>query len=169
MYTLPEQLHRMAGEIQNLDLREFFVKIHNRKPVRTYTRDLEPPFKSEYCRRVMLPIFHKKAVAQSPYLVPVADVDALIAQRLAAAQPSSKPEANLATSEPSPLPIVDAPEKFAADFWQKRAKPLEDPPPRPKPKPTKPRGRKPVGDLPLEADRFRIIDGGNDGDGDKQK
>ena len=166
MYSLTEQLHRLAGEVNNLELRECYVRVGNNRPVRTRTVDLEPTFKSDYFRRVMLPLFHKKAVEQSPYLFPTSEVDAQIAQCLPALQPRSKPEPDF--TAPEPMPIVDAPDTFAREFWKGRKLPSADDE-LPKPKPRKPRGRKPVGDLPPEADRFRIFDGRNDGDGDKQK
>ena len=166
MFSLPEQLIRLAGEIQNLDHRECFVKIQNRKPVRTRTRDLEPSFKSHYFRRIMLPLFHKRVVARSGYLFPVAEVDAQIAARLASLKPEPKPEPDFSRPEPSPLPILDAP-KFAADFWARRSPPNPPLSPKPKSKPKKQPGRKPVGELPPGADRFTVIDGGDDGDNAK--
>ena len=164
MFSLQEQLHRLAGEIQNLAHREFFVKVNNQRPVRTRTRDLEPAFKSTYARRVMLPIFHQKVVACSGYLFPVAEVDAQIAARLAALTPAPKA---VADTKPEPLPVVDAPEQFARDFWRQRKTPTPDDEP-PKPKPKRPRGRRPLGDLGPRHDRFRVVPGGKD-DGDKTK
>src|SRR5712675_744573 len=111
----------------------------------------------------MLPIFHKRAVEQSPYLFPVADVDQQIAARLATLKPPTTPEPDFTKPEPSPVSVVDAPERFAADFWRTRS---PTPPPPPKPKPKKRPGRKPVGELPRGADRFTVIDG--DG-GDKSE
>jgi hypothetical protein len=65
---------------------------------------------------------------------------------------------------PEPMPLVTAPEKFAASFWGKRRLPgPDDEPPKPKPKPKRPKGRRPIGDLKPEHDRFRVVDG------DKQK
>ena len=163
MFSLQEQLHRLAGEIQNLAHREFFVKINNQRPVRTRTRDLEPTFKSAYARRVLMPIFHQKVVARSGFLFPVAEVDAQIAARLAALTPAPKPQPD---TRPEPLPVVDAPEQFARDFWSKRRPPGPDDDP-PKPKPTKPKGRRPVGSFDQRHDRFRVVPGGKDGDNEK--
>ena len=114
-----------------------------------------------------------RLIAASPLAMSLEEALRQKRERRAAllASPScpAKPEPDFMQPEKSPLPIVDAPETFAADFWHKRAKPLGDPPPPPKRKSTKPRGRKPAGDLPAGASRFRIIDGDRDGDGDKQK
>ena len=168
-FSLEEQLHKLTGEFMTLQRRELFIKVEGNRPFRTHTADVPPAFRCLEFKRVMLPTFCAAVMARSPFLLPASEVDAAIAARVHALVPAPKAEPDLTKPEPSPVPIVDAPEKFAADFWQKRSKPLGDPPPRPKPKATKPRGRKPVGDLPPAADRFRVIDGGSEGDGDKQK
>ncbi|MFN0217370.1 MAG: TraM recognition domain-containing protein [Hyphomicrobium sp.] len=145
LYSLPEQLHRLAGEIQNLALRECFVKIDNARPVRTRTVDCPPAFKSAYFRRVMLPLFHQKALAQSPYLFPANEVDAAIAARLTNLLAPTPQESEHDFTEPEPFSVVDAPEKYANDFWKRRSPPTN--PTRP-PKPLL--GRRP--DL-------RVLDG----------
>jgi hypothetical protein len=60
------------------------------------------------------------------------------------------------------MPVIDEPEKFAADFWRARKLPAPaDEPPTPKPK--KPRGRRPRGELTPHHDRFRVVDGDKQG------
>ncbi len=164
MFSLQEQLHRLAGEIQNLAHRECFVKIQNQKPVRTRTRDLEPSFKSGYGRRVFLPLFHKLMLARSGYLFPVAEVDAQIAARLKTDEPTSKPPPDFS---PAPMPHVLTPVAFANAFHAKRA-PTK--PASPKAKHKKPRpGRRPQGELDERHSRFSVIDGDGAGDNEPTK
>jgi hypothetical protein len=159
MYSLPEQLFRLAGVLASLPRRECFVKIGHQPALRTRTTDLQPAFASAFAKRIALPIFTDLMRKHSPYVLPAAQVDADVARRLAVLTPPPTPEPDL--TKPEPLPIVDAPEEFAASFWSNRTAPLPDPP---NPKPKKPRpGRKPIGDLPPDASRFTVIDGG-DGD-----
>lgn len=142
MYSLQEQLHRLTGELMNLPRRECLVKIEDRRPFRTRTADLAPSFKSVAFKRVLLPRTLKSWALASPYLVPTANVDAEIAARLEPVVPPVKPE-DFAVAEP--MPVLDDPGKFAADYWVKRRPPgPEDEPPKP---PGKPRGR------------FTVIDG----------
>jgi len=162
MFSLPEQQFKAVGDLINLGLRECYLKIGNAKPMRTRTLDVKPGFRSHFARRVMLPIFRANSMKRSPYLLPAAEVDAQIAARLPTLKPPLAPDPDF--TRPEPMPVLDAPVKFAADFWSKRRPPGPDDEP-PKPKPRKPRGRKPVGYLPPGADRFRVIDG----DGDKRK
>jgi hypothetical protein len=98
----------------------------------------------------MLPIFHKRMLAQSGYLFPVAEVDAQIAARLAALTPAPKPEPDLTKPDPAITPHVLEPEKFAEHFLRTHA------PPPPKKKAATPKSKKP---------KLRLIDGG----GDKKK
>jgi hypothetical protein len=160
MFSLPEQQHRAAGALMTLALRECYVKLGNAAPVKTRTADLEPAFKSSYFRRLWVPMFHANRLRRSHYLLPASEVDALIASRLdQPPEPPQLPEPDF--SAPEPMPIVDAPEAFAARFWTKRTIPgPDDEPPKPKPRPKKPRGRRPIGDLKPAHDRFRVIDGG---------
>jgi len=161
MYSLEEQLHRQTGEIMNLPRRYCVVKIEDQRPFKTRTADLTPSFHSPLFKDAALPLFLKLTSERSAYLLPMAEVDAQLAARKAMPAPTLEPD--LTTPEPVPL-VVDAPAKFAADFWHKRAKPLGDPPkPKSKSKTLRP-GRKPVGELPPGADRFTVIDGGEDGD-----
>ena len=81
MWTVEEQLTRLTGEIMGLQPRECFVKLPYQKPVRTRTKDLEPAYRSLAFRDQMLPRFLAAAAARSPYLAPVAQVDAEIAAR----------------------------------------------------------------------------------------
>ncbi len=157
MYSLPEQLHRLAAEVMNLPPRECFVKIGPARPVRTRTVDLKPAFRSAYFRRIMLPLFHKKALLSSPYLHPVAEVDALLAARRLS--PPLPPEPDFTAPEPLPLadPVHDAP-GYARAFWARKKNDA----------PKKPPGRRPKGELTPEHDRFRVVDGDRDDDGDKE-
>lgn len=163
MYSLPEQQFKAVGDLINLPLRHCYLKIGNDKPVRTRTLDVRPAFRSHFAKRVMLPIFHARNLARSPYLRPAQEVDALIAARMPMLQPAPRPEPDF--TAPAPMPVLDRPDQFAAAFLAKRRPPGRDDEP-PKPKPRKPRGRKPVGDLPPGANKFRVIDGS---DGDKRE
>jgi hypothetical protein len=102
-----------------------------------------------------------RLLARSRFAMPRADAIAHIEERrktliAPAAPPPAALEANFAA--PEPMPVIDQPEHFAADFWKTRRLPgpADEPP---KPKPTKPRGRRPRGELKPEHDRFRIVDG----------
>lgn len=157
LYTLEEQLHRMTGELMNFPRRECYVKHEGERPFRTRTADLTPAFRSSYFKRMMVPIFLRAIATRSPYLVPTAEADAAISNRVAGLlAPPSQPEANF--TAPEPLPVLDRPDQFAAEFWRTRRTPgpNDDPP---KPKPKKPRGRRPIGDLRPRHDRFRVVDG----------
>jgi hypothetical protein len=159
MYSLDEQLHRATGELMNLPRRECYVTHEGGRPFRTRTADLTPAFRSAYFKRMMVPIFRRAIDARSQYLVPTAEADAAIAGRMAhlLSAPPAKAEE---FSAPEPMPVVDAPDSFAADFWRGRKVPGPgDEPPKPKPRPKKPRGRRPVGDLRPEHDKFRVVDG----------
>ncbi len=157
MYSLPEKLHRLAGEVMNLPARECFVKIGPVRPVRTRTVDLKPAFRSAYFRRIMLPLFHKKALLASPYLHPVPEVDALLAARRLTPPPTPDPDFTAPEPMPAADPVHDAP-GFARAFWARKKKGG----------PKKPPGRRPQGELTPEHDRFRVIDGDRHDDGDKE-
>ena len=166
-FSIEEQLHRLTGEIMTLPRRELLLKVDGDRPVRTRTADVLPEFRSPAFGRLMVPTFRRAIEKRCPLLLPRVDVEAAIDARLAALmQPPARPEPDFTKPEPSPLPILDAP-KFAADFWAKRSPPNPPSPPKPKPKPKKRPGRKPVGELPPGADRFTVIDGGDDGDNAK--
>jgi hypothetical protein len=144
MYSLEDQLHRLTGEMMNLPRRECFIKIEDQRPFRTRTADLTPSFRSAYAKRVMLPIFLKNASTRSPYLFPAAEIDAAIAARSTdLLKPPPLPEPDF--TAPVPIPVVDAPETFANDFWKRRTPPHDHP----KPSKTRP-GRRPD---------FRVVDG----------
>lgn len=102
LYSLQEQLHRLSGEIQNLALREVFVKVDNTAPVRTRTATTEPAFAIPSFRRIYMPLFHRRAVAKSGCLFPVAEVDALIERHLAELTPPEPADPDFATAEPLP-------------------------------------------------------------------
>lgn len=146
-YSLPEMMHRLAGEIQNLALREVFVKVDNAKPVRTRTTTAAPAFASTAFRRLWMPIFHKAALKRSTYLFPVPEVDALIASSLRTLVPTS-PHAD--PGDPEPVPIIDAPDIFAREYWDKR---------KPHTKPDAKAPRRPGGTLGPAHHRFRVLDG----------
>lgn len=165
LYSLEEQLHRATGDIMNLPRRELFLKVEIARPIRTRTADLTPAFTSVMFKALMLPLFLRNAVARSPYLLPAPEVDAAIAARLAnVLKPPSVPEPDL--TAPEPLPVVDQPHQFAADFWAKRRPPHPDEEP-PRPKPRRPKGRRPT-ELGPRHSRFEVFDGGA-GDVDKKK
>lgn len=118
-FSMDEQLARRAGEIQNLAMREVFVKIDNAAPVRTRTVTTPPAFAIPAFRRLFMPIYHRAALKKSNCLFPVAEVDALIAKHIA----ELTPDVNTCDFSPEPMPIIDDPEAFAARFWAKRGKP----------------------------------------------
>ena len=154
-FTAAEQAERLTGEIMNLALRECFVKIDNQRPVRTRTADLPPAFRSDYFRRVAMPIYRTTALARSPYVFPAAEVDAQIAQRKVLPPAPPPPEPNFS---PEPFPFLDSPHEFARDFIaKKRSDPAPKPTPRSKTK------KPPTKKYPP----FTVIPGGLDGDNDR--
>jgi hypothetical protein len=103
-----------------------------------------------------------RLIAASPFAMSIAEVRAQTQERrrsLLAPPPTAISKKAEPDFSPAPLPIVDSPHEFAAQFFQHRAATLTDPP-KSKSKTKKPRpGRKPVGELPPGADRFTVIDG----------
>ena len=103
-------------------------------------------------------------LAQSRFALPLsearAQMDARRKQLLASpvAAPVSDPD-----FAPAPLPIVDDPSGFAAEFWAKRKVP-----PARKKSPTKRPGRKPVGNLDDRHQRFTVIPGSAGGDNEDE-
>ena len=85
------------------------------------------------------------------------------------AAPSQKAEPDFTAPAPVPPTIVEAPEAWAAAFWQKRA-PAAQKPAKPK-KPKSPPGRRPIGGgLDDRHNKFLVIEGPlPDGDVDKPK
>lgn len=158
LYSAAEQLDRLIGEVINLGFRECYIKVGNCRPIRTRTADLAAPFRSEYAKQQFVPAF-LQALARSPYLRPVSEVDVLIQ---GGAAELAQPIAEHNFTAPEPMPVLDQPEQFAADFWRARKLPKPDDEP-PKPRPKKPRGRRPLGDLKPAHDRFRVVDGDKDG------
>lgn len=150
IYSLTEMMHRLAGEIQNLALREVFLKVDNAAPLRTRTATAEPAFASPSFRRLWMPVFHRAALKRSGYLFPVSEVDTLIAMSVASLVPEAPPADVDGNVEP--IPIIDAPDVFARDFWHKR-------------KPHKSKGadkrspRSPADRLGPAHHRFRVLDG----------
>ena len=118
-FSLPEQLSRLSGAIQNLALREVIVKVDNAAPVRTRTVTSTPAFSQAAFRRLVMPMYHRTALAKSGCLFPVKDVDALIAKHISELS-SPGPDPDFASE---PMPIIDDPETFAERFWAKRKKP----------------------------------------------
>lgn len=102
-YSLSEQLHRLSGEIQNLALREVFVKVDNAAPVRTRTATTDPAFATPSFKRLFMPLFHRTTTAKSACLFPVAEVDALIEKHLAELTPLEQPEPDFAAPEFGPM------------------------------------------------------------------
>jgi hypothetical protein len=98
-YSLPEQLHRLSGEIQNLALREVFVKVDNAAPVRTRTITSKPAFATSSFKHHFMPIFHRANVAKSPCIFPSADVDRLIARHLTNLSNEQRTEPDFARPE----------------------------------------------------------------------
>ncbi|HEX2841392.1 hypothetical protein [Hyphomicrobium sp.] len=100
LYTLEEQLHRLAGELANLPRRECFVKIEDQRPFRMRTADLAPTFRSASFKRVMLPVFIETINRRSRYLMPADEADRLIAARIAEARPETD-DHDFAAPEPA--------------------------------------------------------------------
>jgi hypothetical protein len=105
-----------------------------------------------------------RLLAASRFAVTKEDALAHIRARRAAllsgppAAPAHEPDFTAA----EPTPVLDQPEKFAAEFWRARKLPGPDDQP-PKPKPTKLRGRRPRGELTPDHERFRVVDGDKQG------
>jgi hypothetical protein len=82
-YSLPEQIHRLAGELMNLPPRHCIVKVAHHPPMRLVTVDYEPSFRSQSVRARLLPLYLAK-LARSPYVRPLAEAQAEITAALAA-------------------------------------------------------------------------------------
>jgi hypothetical protein len=100
-----------------------------------------------------------RLLARSRFAMPRADAINHIAERrrtLLAPPLALVPDADF--TAPEPMPVIDQPETFAAEFWRGRKlpSPIDEPP---KPQPKKPRGRRPRGELTPDHDRFRVVDG----------
>jgi len=146
MYSVEEQLTRLTGEIMGLQPRECFIKLPYREPYRTRTKDLQPAYRSLALKQHILPRFLANAAAASPYLKPVAHVDADLAARAKRlVTPPATPDPDFAAPEPIPTPLDD-PLAYADGFRSRRGNATK-------------RQRKPK--------PFRVIDGGA-ADGDKQ-
>jgi hypothetical protein len=140
MYSVEEQLTRLTGEIMGLQPRECFIKLPYRAPFRIRTQDLAPAYRSLALREHMLPRFLANAAAASPYLAPVAEVDAEIAARAAEiASPPAPPQSDASAPIPNATPLDNALDY--ADGFRRRQTPNKN--------------------------KLRLIDGGVN-DGDKQ-
>ena len=104
-----------------------------------------------------------RLLARSRYAMPRTDAIRHIEERrqaLLAPAAAPAPALDADFSAPEPMPVIDQPEKFAAEFWRARKLPgPADEPPTPK----KPRGRRPRGELQPGHDRFRVVDGDKQG------
>jgi len=91
-----------------------------------------------------------RLLAKSRYAMPRAQALAHIeARRRRLLAPPAEPEPDLTAPEPLSLALLNAPEKYASDFWTRRSS-------REKPRP----GRPPSGDaLGPRHDDFRVVDG----------
>ena len=100
------------------------------------------------------------------YEARVARVDAMIAKREETLLPPKKAPRPEPEFKPAPMPVLDDPNMYGAQFFERKAARLPDPP---KPKPRKPKGRRPIGDLGPKHDRFRVVDGDRVSDVDNRK
>jgi hypothetical protein len=142
-YSLEEQMHKATAALTNLPRRECFVKVENEPPYKMRTPDLGPAFKTAAYASEMLPRFLANAVRRSPYLAPIAEVDAEIAERSRRIlKPEPQPEPDF--SEAEEVPILDG---------LARARELLN---REPPKPTEPPGRR------TNKSKLRIVDGGKE-------
>jgi len=145
MYSLNEQRERLVGDMANMAPRECLVKVGHENPTRVRTATLTTGFKSDYCRRVMMPVYLQRLARQSPYIFPIADVDAQIAARF---EDMRQTQRERDAPPLAPVPITD-PTGFASDFWKKRSA-SKQPPARNSPP------------------SLRVIDGERGGDNDDQ-
>jgi len=106
-----------------------------------------------------------RLIAASPLAISIADARAntherrrkLLASPSTVLPPQAEPD--LTQPDPALAPSILEPDKFADRFWNARTEPAAPKPPQ-KPKPKKQRpGRPPVGDLPPDVHRFRVVDG----------
>lgn len=157
MFSLEEQLHRLTGEIMTLPRRECFVRLEGHAPFRARTADVQPAFRSIEFRAEMLPRYLQTVAQRSAYLVPADQVDAEIAARLQAITTApSQPGADFTAPEPMPN-VVDAPQRYAREFWNRKSQ-----------KPDEPPGRPPVGELGDKHKHLRVVDGTKD-EGDNSR
>jgi hypothetical protein len=106
-----------------------------------------------------------RLLARTPFAMPRAEALTHIEDRRRTllappAPPPATADADFTT--PESMPVIDAPDAFAAEFWRARKVPTADDEP-PKPPTRKPRGRRPVGDLKADHKRFRVVDGDKQG------
>jgi len=101
-----------------------------------------------------------RLLAASHFAMTIQDALAHIRARRAAllTGPPPAPAGDPDFAAAEPMPVLDEPDKFAAQFWRARKLPgPKDEPP--KPKVARPRGRRPRGELTPDHDRFRVVDG----------
>ena len=105
-----------------------------------------------------------RLLSESRYAMPIAEAMALVLARRKELLTPSASEPDLTAPEPI-LPIIDAPELFAAEFWDKRTATPSRPAPKPRQKTARTRKAPPV---PSDkTSPFRVIQGGKtDGDSD---
>jgi len=154
-YSLEEQHHRAIAALITLDLRECFVKLTNTPALRTRTVDHEPAFRSDYAKRVLLPLYLQKINALSPFVLPISQVDAEIDARTAEILKPAPPPAPDFSAQPVPGldDVLNAPGNYAAEFWKRQ--------PAANPRAPKRPSREPQPGEPA----LTIIDGGrSDGD-----
>jgi|KBSSwiStaDraftv2_1062776.scaffolds.fasta_scaffold44592_2 hypothetical protein len=106
-----------------------------------------------------------RLLAQTPFAMPRAEALTHIEdrRRTLLTRPAPRPAtADADFTAPEPMPVIDAPDAFAAEFWRARKVPTatDEPPKLPTPKP---RERRPVGDLKAGHKRFRVVDGDKQG------
>ena len=106
MFTLEEQLHKLAAEIMSLPRRECILRIESDAPIRTRTKDLTPAFRSDEFRALCVPRYLQKILTESRYAQPVAAIDADIASRIdTLTAPAEEPD----FSTPEPMPTRPRP------------------------------------------------------------
>jgi len=102
MYTLEEQLFRLAGELASLPRRECFVRVDHQPPLRMRTADLPPAFRSAAFQEQVLPLYMAKMRRISGYVRSLDDVEAEIAARLdALTRTTAEPDPDFTQPEPS--------------------------------------------------------------------
>ncbi len=106
LYTLEEQLHRLAGEIASLPRQHCIVRSGQDAPLRLRVPDVLPAFKSEAYRDLCVSLYLARVAKRSPYMLPIADIDREIAgrvDRLTAEPDIEEPD----FSAPEPFRVID--------------------------------------------------------------
>jgi len=131
-YTLQEQLFRYATLLMELPRRHCIVKLEGQPPYLSRTADLSPAFADQNFKRAILPQFLELAARTSPYIAPIAQIDAEIAARQKnLSQPPHEDDHDFGNAD---TPIVNDPDTYAAGFWDRlKTKSIgsaSEPPPR---------------------------------------